>query len=246
MENKIISGSEPAYLSGNRTGCLLLHGFTSSPFEMRGLGERLHREGYTVHIPLLPGHGTTPANLKKTKWYQWFDAAKKELFQLRKQCDRVFVIGFSMGGSLALHLTAHYEINGIIALAPGLYLRNKFAGLSRILSPVLWYSSKISGPDIKADTETLTYDKIPLKSISELLKFVDHLKNVLSEIYSPALIIYANQDHVIHPKSAKHIYNSISSKHKRILELKESYHIITLDLEKEIVFQETLKFINQI
>jgi carboxylesterase len=246
MENKIISGCEPAYLQGNRIGCLLLHGFTSSPYDMHFLGQRLHKEGYTVHIPLLPGHGTAPRNLKKIRWYDWFDAAKNELFQLRKQCDKVFTIGFSMGGSLALHLSAHYEVNGVVALAPGLYLRNRFAGLSGLLSPVLWYSKKISGPDIKADAKTISYDKIPLKSISELRQLFSHLTNDLKDIYSPTLIIYSHQDHVIHPRSAKYIYNHISSGNKKILELKESYHILTLDLEKEIVNSEVTKFISQL
>jgi carboxylesterase len=246
MENKIMPGSEPAYLQGNRTGCLLLHGFTSSPYDMMNLGELLHNEGYTVHIPLLPGHGTSPQQLKKIKWYQWFEAAKNELFQLRKQCDKVFTIGFSMGGSLALHLSAHYEVNGVVALAPGMYLRNKFAGLSGLLSPVFWYSAKKSGPDIKADAKTISYEKIPLKSISELMKFFSHFKNDLKDIYSPAMIIYSRHDHVIHPKSAKYIYNNLSSGNKKILELKESYHILTLDVEKEIVNSEVSKFIRQL
>lgn len=245
MENKILAGCEPSYLQGNQTGCLLLHGFTSSPHDMHLLGEILHKKGYTVHIPLLPGHGTSEKNLKNIKWYQWFEAAKNELFQLRKTCKKVFVIGFSMGGSLAIHLAAHYEVNGVVALAPGLFLRNKFAWLSGPLSPFLWYSRKKSGPDIKADVETMSYSRMPLKSIRELIRFFQHLKNDLYDVYSPALIVYARNDHEIHPKSAKKIYNNISSTNKRILELKESYHIITLDIEKEIVFTEVEKFIAQ-
>lgn len=243
MENRILPGCEPAYLQGDRTGCLLLHTYTGSPYELHLLGELLHQQGHTIHIPLLPGHGTSPANLKKIKWYQWFEAAKNELFQLRKQCDRVFVIGMSMGGTLALHLAAHYEVNGVVALAPGLFLRNRFAGLSGLLSPLVPYSRKRTGPDIKADVQTNSYDRIPLKSTSELLKFFRHLKSDLPDVYSPTLIIYARNDHVVHPRSAKYIFRNISSADKKIMELKESYHIITLDLEKDIVFKEVLRFI---
>ncbi len=245
MENKILPGCEPSYIQGNKIGCLLLHGFSSSPYDMHLLGDFLKNNGYTVHIPLLPGHGTSEENLKKVKWYQWFDAAKNELFQLRKTCNKVYVIGFSMGGSLAVHLAAHYEVNGVVALAPGMFLKNKMAGLSRPLSPFLRYSRKMSGPDVRDNVATISYARMPLKSITELLRLFEHLRNDLYDVYAPALIIYARNDHVIHPKSAKYIYNNISSKKKRILELKESYHIITLDLEKDIIFSEIEKFIAQ-
>ncbi len=243
MQNRIIPGCEPQYLNGGPKGCLLLHGFTSSPFEMHELGESLHREGYTVHIPLLPGHGTDPANLGKTMWYDWFETAKNELFQLRKKCKKVYVIGFSMGGTLALHLAAHYEIDGVAALAPGLYLKNRFAVLSHILKPIIRYSRKYSGSDIKADVKTLTYSKISVRAISELLKMFKHVKQDLKDIYIPILIIYAREDHVIDGKSAKTIYKNISSQNKRILELNNSYHIITLDNEKEKVFSEISYFL---
>lgn len=246
MRNRIIPGCEPQYLKGGTDGCLMLHGFTSSPFEMRFLGEQLHREGFTVHIPLLPGHGTNPANLKSNKWYDWFETAKNELFLLRKKCKRVYVIGFSMGGSLALHLAAHYEINGVAALAPGLYLTNRFAVFSHGLKHIIRYSRKYEGSDIKAPVKTISYEKISVHAISELLKLFRHLKQDLRDIYAPLLIIYAREDHVIDGKSAKIIYKNVSSSNKRILELTNSYHIITLDYEKEKVYSEISAFLKSL
>jgi carboxylesterase len=246
MQTKIIPGCEPIYWEGNEVGCLLLHGFTSSPFELRFLGDYLKKEGYTVNIPLLPGHGTSVQNMRQHSWYDWFTSAKNELFNIRKKCRRLIVIGLSMGGSLALHLAAHYQVDGVVSLAPGMYLKNKFAKLSHILHPIYYYTHKNSRSDIKADEKTLTYNKIPLKSISELLKFFKHLKNDLADIYAPTLIIYSKQDHVIDGKSSIEIYNKISSVDKRILELQDSFHILTLDQEKEKVFQETASFIKNI
>jgi len=246
MRNRIIPGCEPQYLKGGENGCLLLHGFTSSPYEMRFLGEHLHNEGYTVHIPLLPGHGTDPANLRKYNWYDWFDTAKNELFQLRKKCKKVYVIGLSMGGTLALHLTAHYEINGVVALAPGLYLKNKFAAFAHVLKPFIRYSRKYAGSDIKADEKTLTYKKISVRAISELLKLFKHVMQDLRDIYAPMLIIYAREDHVIDGKSARTIYNNVSSQNKRILELTNSYHVITLDHDKAKVFSEISGFLKSL
>jgi carboxylesterase len=243
MRSKILPGCEPIFNKNGSKGCLLLHGFTSCPFELRMLGDHLQDEGYTVSIPLLPGHGTSPNDLRSCSWMDWYESAKEALFELRKSCHTVYVIGLSMGGSIALHLSAHYEVDGIVALAPGLFLKNKMSFLSHILHPFYWYSKKWFGPDIKAEVETITYDKIPVKSLSELLKMFKHLRDDLIDINSPILIIYAKQDHVINGKSAQEIYRKVSSKNKRILGLKKSYHIISLDVEKEHVFRETINFL---
>jgi len=243
---KIIPGCEAIYLNGNKIGCLLLHGFCSSPFEMRLLGEYLHKQNYTVHIPLLPGHGTSPKFLRNYSWYSWYDHAKNELFQLRNICKKVFVIGLSLGGTLALHLSAHYEVNGVAALAPGLFLKNKFSFLSHLIHPIIRYKKNFSGPDLKAAVETKRYDKIPLRSISQLLKLFGHIQNDLPDIYTATLIIYAKKDHVVSNKSALTIYENISSKDKRILELPNSYHILTLDVDKERVFYEVKYFIDRL
>jgi len=243
MKIKILPGCEPIFKQNSDKGCLLLHGFTSCPFELRLLGDQLLNEGYTVSIPLLPGHGTSPQDLKKQSWMDWYEASKQALFELRKKCQTVYVLGLSMGGSIALHLAAHYEVEGIVALAPGLHLKNKFSILSHVLYPIYPYSKKWLGPDIKADVETITYDKIPVKSLSELLRLFRHLKDDLADINAPLLIIYAKQDNVINGKSAQEIYHKVSSQNKRILCLKDSYHIITLDLEKDQVFRETINFL---
>ena len=244
IKGKIIPGCEPLFLKGGDTACMLLPGFTNSPYEMREMGEFLNRLGYSVSIPLLPGHGTVPADLRKRKWVDWYEKSKSELFELRKEFERIYVIGFSMGASLALHLSAHYQINGVITLAPVLYLKNKLSFLSHFIHLFFPYSKKLSGPDIRSDVKTISYNKIPVKSISELLKFSKHLRQDLRDIYTPVLIIHARQDHVVDNKSAREIYHQISSKNKRILELQESYHIITLDMEKDKVFQEIKAFLD--
>jgi carboxylesterase len=155
-------------------------------------------------------------------------------------------MGFSMGGSLALHLAAHYEVSGIVALAPVLYLKNKFSFLSHYIHYFVPYTKKFSGPDLRADVETVSYDKIPNRSLSELLQFSKHLKNDLCDVYAPLLVIYPKSDHVVNIKSAIDTYNNVSSKNKRILELEKSFHIIMLDIEKEKVFREISKFLDSI
>ena len=81
-----------------RVGVLLVHGFTGAPPSMRPWGEFLHSKGYTVRVPLLPGHGTKPEDLNKVKWQEWPAKVQSELDELFKSCDQVFVAGLSMGG----------------------------------------------------------------------------------------------------------------------------------------------------
>lgn len=245
-QEKIIKECESIYIGQGKMGCLLLHGFTSCPFQLRLLGNFLSEAGYTVSIPLLPGHGTSPKDLRKCNWSEWYEKSKTELFELRKKCEKVYLIGLSMGGSLALHLAAHYEINGIVAMAPGLHLQNKFVFLSHYIHWLYPYSKKRSGVDIRAKEKTVSYNKIPVRSLSQLIKLFKHLKYDLNDIYAPLLIIHAKEDHVIDEKSVVEIYENVSSKNKRILELNESYHIITLDIEKEKVFREIKNFLNDV
>ena len=100
---------EPFYFPGNHIGCLLLHGFSGSPSEMRYMGERLAQDGWTVSGILLSGHGTTPELMAKTSWEDWVKDAEAGVRQLRKSCDIIIGIGLSMGGLLALHLATAWS-----------------------------------------------------------------------------------------------------------------------------------------
>lgn len=251
LENKNLVKSEinePLNIKGNEYGVLLLHGFTSGPHEMKPISNALKNKEYSILIPLLPGHGSTPEDLLKCKWYDWFVGAKEALFDLRKTCDKIIVVGQSMGGTLALHLAAHYQLDGVIALAPGLFFKEKKTRFLPLVSKFIRYRRKVNGPDIHDEQERInqkpySYDKTPLKAAYQLKQMFEHLINDLPEIYAPAMLIHSTQDHVIDYKSSEYIYDNISSENKKFLTLKESYHVLTLDLEKDIVVGEIEKFI---
>ena len=86
---------------------------------MRGLAERLARDGFSVDLPLLPGHGTSPEDLKTTSWQDWCQAAEAALLSLQERCDAVVVVGLSMGGALSLWLgTRHPELKALVLINP--------------------------------------------------------------------------------------------------------------------------------
>ena len=88
---KILEGAESRYIDGNEIGCLLIHGFKSSPFEMLELGTLLSEQGYTISIPLLPGHGTSYKDLRRSAWGEWYEEVEQAYGELRKKCAKVFV-----------------------------------------------------------------------------------------------------------------------------------------------------------
>ena len=248
--NKIIPGAEPIKLSGNENGVLLIHGFTGSPYEMQPLAHFLHENfNCTVHVPLLAGHGISPQAMEKTGWKDWYGDAKNALFQLRKEVKKVVVGGLSMGGSLALHLGAHYEVDAILSLASGLFLKDRKAVLVPFLRKLIRFNRKSKGPDIFDKEErdkAVTYDRTPLKCVVQLLDFFEHFKEDLQDIYAPVFIAHSRQDHVVDFRSAHYIYQHVSSKNKRLLELNKSYHVITLDVEKEVLYKEIKHFLADI
>jgi len=200
-------------------------------------------------VPLLPGHGTQPKNLRQTSWQDWFEAAKKDLFALRKKCKKIIVGGLSTGASLALHLSAHYQVEGVIALSPGMFLKSKAVNLIPLFRPFIRYHHKRNGPDIfddEARKTSLGYDKIPVKSIVEAQKLYRHLREDLPDIYVPLFIAQSVNDHVVRFNGAEYIYHNVSSQNKQLLRLEKSYHVITLDVEKEIVVREVLKFVETV
>ena len=93
---------QPFFHQGSEDGILLMHGFTGSAAHMRKIADALAQKGYTVSTINLPGHATTEADMAKSTWQEWLQAAKQATLDLKAQCKRVTVCGLSMGGVLAL------------------------------------------------------------------------------------------------------------------------------------------------
>jgi carboxylesterase len=205
--------------------------------------------GCTISVPLLPGHGTSPSALIGITWRDWYNHVKQKYVELKNICNKIFICGQSMGGALALHLASHHPSDGIITLAGVAFLKDwrlKFLPLAR---RILTYQHKSKGPDIKnkaLKSQIPSYRKYPLESVVQLLALLKHTRDDLSEITAPALLIHAKNDRTVHFDNLRYIYDHISSQKKRKIILEESYHVISIDVEKEKVFKEVMKFIGTI
>lgn len=237
---------------GGPVGCLLTHGFTGSPYELRELGEYLAGKGLTVLCKPLPGHGTTPYEMLKTDWRDWYGAAVENLAELSSTCERVFLCGMSMGGTLSLHMAAHhaekYNVAGVAAYAAPVYLKSALLPLVPIMKRLIKFKPS-SGSDV-ADPEARalqqSYDRTPLECISSLLDLLAHVKNDLPEVSVPTLLIQSKKDNTVHPPNVHLINDLLGSEDKTIVEVDKSYHVITVDYDKEIVKDKTYEFIRRV
>lgn len=240
----IMEQAEEFFYKGNDVGVLVIHGFTGSTQSMRYLGKRIAEEGYTVYGPRLTGHGTHQEDMEKASFNDWIADVETGLEKLKESCTTIFVAGLSMGGTLTLYLAEqHPEIAGIMPInaatdLPGMrdYYGEIANGSERFVAGI--------GSDIKkADVEELAYSLTPVKSMKELLILTDIVRKDLDKITVATLLFSSDVDHVVPPENSKQIYDTISSKSKRTVHLENSYHVATLDHDKELIADHCIDFI---
>ncbi len=234
-------------------GVLLVHGFTATPHSLAYLAQTLAQEGYSALAPLLAGHGSTPEEMEKTHWEDWYSSVEQAYLKLKKTCKQVHAIGLSMGGLLALHLANQHSVKSLTLLATPLFMEEW--SLIHLL-PLLWKTPlrffyrfvKKSGPSLLDPTETRnyqSYDRIPLASVIELLKLQVKVQQELKRITVPTLIAHALQDATVPYSNLEQLRERLTSAKTEILTLKKSGHIVTMDYERDLVARRVLKFIRK-
>lgn len=245
MSNLLHENAKEFYFPGSETGILMIHGFTGSPSEMRYLGDFLREKGFSVKGVLLKGHGTTPKDMKATNHFDWIKSAEEAYHELAGQCEEVFIVGFSMGGAIGLHLAHKYKIKGIISLSTPIRILNRQYYIAMLIKYLKYFMGKEGRVVRQKDPFVISYDKTPVKSLINLLQLINLVKGNLHRMDKPILIMQSYGDGTVHPSSANFIYKRIASIDKSIVFLHKSGHIITCDCEKEQVFDEVLSFIRK-
>jgi carboxylesterase len=240
----IMPGAEPFSAPGGPHGALVLHGFTGSPHSMRGLALALADAGFAVELPLLPGHGTTVEDMATTGWADWSGAAEAAYDKLAANCDRVVVVGLSMGGTLTAWLaTRHRDIAGI-AVINGLI--EPAAPALRQMVDMMVAQGVPEVPGIGSDIAEaggveVAYDRTPIVCTVSLLDQLDDLKADLPAISVPVLIFTSPEDHVVPPVSSDTLAAGVSGPVQRIA-LERSFHVATLDYDRDLIERETVAF----
>lgn len=243
---RVIPGAEEFYFEGGSVGCLLVHGFTGSPAEMRLLGERLAGAGYTVYGVRLAGHGTCPEDMLRTDHNQWYKSVEHGWETLSRNCAKIFVIGLSMGGTLALHLAGNYPVQGVVALSTPIYINNRKLPFLLIFRLFRTFETKQRKAMAVDPRYNISYDRTPLRCVTSLLKLIKLSMGRLQRISAPVLIIQSTVEHTVKPESAEYIFRNLTgTQEKELVWLHESGHVITLDKERETVFSKVLEFVRK-
>lgn len=244
--NDVLRGAEEFYFAGNQTGVLVIHGFTGSTQSMRFLGEKLAEAGFTVFGPRLIGHGTTPEDMEKTTYHDWVQTVEAGLEKLQSTCTEVYVTGLSMGGTLTLYLAEnHPEIKGIIPINAATHMPDMNKYYDKLSQTDKRFVDGIGSDIKKENVKELAYEQTPVKSMGELKKLAEKVRDQLPAIEIPTLIFSSTVDHVVPPENSQEIYRSISSKERSIILLENSYHVATLDFDKELIAGKCVEFIQQ-
>ncbi len=247
----IIKNAEPFYFPGNSTGCLLIHGFTGTPAEMRPLGDFLAEKGYSVLGIRLSGHGTKMADIQRSHWQDWSGSVLDGWHLLQSSTDKIILMGLSMGGVLALYHASFLPVQGVVSLStlyqlePGLKLT-----LLPFLSGIIPYKAKGKSdwhnPDAAKDH--ISYEKFPTRAIVQLTLLLQEMRNSLPNVTVPALLMHAKGDLVIGPENMSRIYQELGTaeENKEMVLLENSGHVVTRDSDKMIVFNKVLSFIQRV
>lgn len=247
IESKVYKSTEPFFWTGKgtkqTTGILMIHGFTGSPSEFRRIGYELRDEGYTIQAVRLPGHGTSPEDMLRTGWTDWYGHVLENYDALAAKCKNVVVMGHSMGGLLALKLAVERQVAGVVSLATPIFLTSRKSALAVIMQYFIKYINKKPKTFSTLLDESCAYTKTPIRCVVSLRKLLKHVKSLLPQVEAPIWIGQGGKDGVVHQESAAFLYERIRSKSKELRYYAKSSHGLLLDQERELVYADIAAFI---
>lgn len=252
-ETGIMKGAEPVYLKGsNSKAVLMIHGYIGSPTDYGRLPELVNRLGYTVSVPLLPGHGRDPREFSKISAQELIDYVDAEYLKLVKTHDEVIVIGFSMGGALATLLENKYQFKQLVLLAPYYEIAHQWYYLlpaetyADFFTPHVPYLYRPKSfkqvNDRRFLDKIIAYDYISTKGSQAAIELGRRAHPFAKNIKARTLIIHSKKDKATSYRAAKEMADCLNSLDK-FVSLEKSNHMILWDYESKLVEKEILKFL---
>ena len=224
-------------------GCLCLHGFSGNPREIDAITSYLQKKNWLVYSPTLPGHGSKDS-LRGVNYKHWVYAATVAVEELMKRCEKVFVIGFSMGGMIASYVASIYPVDRLVLLSSSAYYLNP----KQILQIVGgWVIEGLKGELEDDKLYQLYRQKImetPIAATRQFTRMVKELRGHLKNIKVPTLIVQGESDGLVPPKSAAYIYEQIQSEEKQLYYFPKAKHYIWFGEEKDDLLKRIDDFLS--
>ena len=236
---------KPFFFEEGNRAVLLLHGFTGNSSDVRQLGRFLQKKGYTSYAPHYEGHAAPPEEILKSSPFVWFKEALDGYdFLVEKGYDEIVVAGLSLGGCYALKLSLNRDVKGIITMCSPMYIKTEGSMFDGVLEYARNFK-KYEGKDETTINKEMDAFQ-PSETLKELQGQIQDVRDHVDEVMDPLLVVQAEQDQMINTDSANIIYNESESDEKDIKWYANSGHVITIDKEKELVFEDVYQFLESL
>ncbi len=240
------------HFEGKPPAVLLIHGFGGSPIDMQPLADELKKRGIAFNAIILPGHGTSYEDLEHITMKEWLNASFSAYDAMKKQYGEVNVVGFSLGGALALCLAEQREVHKTVLLSPYFEVKDEWYYFGEPeewavrLSEIKHFIKKLKIGQIN-DPEGLrrydAYEYIPLKTIGELPKLGDFAREKAKYVRSELLWFHSTGDIVADYEESRKVFDSVPSKKKRFEKYERSNHIILYDHDSKDAINKIISFL---
>ena len=250
MRPMLIPQAEPFFFPAGKPACLLVHGFTGTPKEMRWMGEYLHREGFTVLGVRLAGHATRMEDLYRMRWRDWMASVEDGWHLLRSGgYGPIVVMGLSLGGVLSLLAATVFPVAGVVAMStpyrlPPHPLLPFLRPLSRVRRTMPKEPSDVR--DLETLKEHIAYPALPLHGLAEVRDVLALLRQRLPQVRVPVLIVHSRGDQSVAPENALHIFEALGSEDKALLWVTNSGHPVTVEPDRETIFRAAAQFAHRV
>ena len=222
-----------------KVGFLIIHGFAGNVDQIEPLNKYLSDKGFITVCAKLKGHTGKRKDLSRVNYIDWISSAEESLLKLYSQCEDVIVIGFSMGGLIAVNLALKHNLAGIITLS----------------TPIYHWDMKRIGLNIVTDFKTREFKnskyyiksafRIPFSAMMNFKILLIKTKPLFKQVRCPMFIVQGLLDDTVHFRSAKYIYSNVLSQQKMIKYYNNSNHIICKGDDKAEVFNDIFMFISK-
>jgi len=254
--NQIIPTAEPFFFLGDpsKSACLLIHGFTGTPKEMRWMGEFLHQHGYTCLGIRLAGHATDPEDMIRSNWTDWVASVEDGYHLLCGVTDNIILIGLSMGGILSVLMSTRLVVKGVVAMSTPYKIpddpRMRHIDWISKMIPYMPKSREEPGSswfDKDAWKDHVSYPQNPVRSIGQLNRLLGEMRAALPEVRVPVLLMHSRDYSYVLPDNIDLIYaDLVNASDKTKLYLSGSGHVLPRDAARGQAFQHALEFIQRI